>query len=122
MNDFSKFVCFVKGTVITAEVIKAAGYELKRDTKLYFNRILNDCANFEKAIHQHLGPEMAELEDDINGSIVGMVWAFFDLSTDDRARFIDHINKFELNEDKQEKEDGTVQDREEADAGKGGAV
>lgn len=121
MNDFSKFVCFVKGTVITAEVVKASGQELRNDMKMYFNRILNDCSNFEKVVQQHLGPELTELEDDINGSIVGMVWAFFDLPTEERARFIDHINKFELNEVKKE-EDGTVQDREEADAGPGGEV
>jgi hypothetical protein len=108
MNDFTKFVCFVKGTVITAEVVKASGRELKNEMKMYFNRILADCANFEREVHKHLGPELSELEDDINGSVVGLVWSFFDLPTEDRARFIDHINKFELNDKKEE--DGTVQD------------
>jgi hypothetical protein len=108
MNDFTKFFCFVKGTLITAEVIKSGNYELRQDAKLHFNRIMNDCANFEKAMHQYLGPNLAEMEDDVNGAIIGLVWSFFDLSTDDRAKFIDYIGKFELDDKKEE--DGTVQD------------
>jgi len=107
MNDFTKFFCFVKGTLITAEVIKNGNYQLRQDVKLYFNRIMTDCANFEKAMQQHLGPDLAEMEDDINGAIIGLVWSFFDLSTEDRARFIDHIGQFEI-ETKEIKED--VQD------------
>ena len=100
MNDFSKFVCFVKGTLITAEVVRNAektnGLELKREMRMHFNRILNNCASFEKEVQRDLGPKIAECEDEINSSIVGLVWAFFDLPYQERSRFIDHINKFEF--------------------------
>ena len=48
MNDFTKFSVFVKGTLITAEVIKNSGKVLRHDMRMHFNRILNDCSNFEK--------------------------------------------------------------------------
>jgi len=94
-NDFSKFSCFVKGTVITAEVIQRSGKVMRNDMKMYFNRILNDCQQFEKALHRQLGPENAENEDEVNSSIVGLVWDLFDMETDEREQFIEYINNFE---------------------------
>jgi hypothetical protein len=94
-NDFSKFSCFVKGTVITAEVIQKSGRVMKNEMKMYFNRILNDCQQFEKELHRQLGTENAENEDDVNSSIVGLVWDLFDMDTDEREQFIEYINNFE---------------------------
>jgi hypothetical protein len=94
-NDFSKFSCFVKGTVITAEVIQKSGRVMKNEMKMYFNRILNDCQQFEKELHRQLGTENAENEDDVNSSIVGLVWDLFDMDTNEREQFIEYINNFE---------------------------
>ena len=96
MNDFSKFVCFVKGTLITAEVIKHSPHELRNEMKMHFNRIVKDCADFEKDVHRHLGADLAEMEDDINSAVVGLVWSLFDLPTQERGQFIDYINQFEF--------------------------
>ena len=94
-NDFSKFSCFVKGTVITAEVIQKSGKVMRNDMKMYFNRILNDCQQFEKTLHRQLGKENSENEDDVNSAIVGLVWDLFDMQTDEREQFIEYINNFE---------------------------
>jgi hypothetical protein len=41
-----------------------------------------------------MGPEMALFEDEINSEIIALVWRIFDLSTEERNEFIEHINKF----------------------------
>jgi hypothetical protein len=94
-NDFSKFSCFVKGTVITAEVIQKSGKVMRNEMKMHFNRILNDCQQFEKELHRQLGTENAENEDDVNSAIVGLVWDLFDMDTNEREQFIEYINNFE---------------------------
>ncbi len=40
---------------------------------------------------------MAEAEDDINSSIVGMVWKLYDLDAEVRDKFIAHMNAFNEN-------------------------
>ncbi len=51
-NDFLKFVCFVKGALISAEVIKKGGGKLTNEAKYYFNQVYNSCRIFEKFIEQ----------------------------------------------------------------------
>lgn len=94
-NDFSKFVLFVRGVLETGWVIKNSPKTLNNEAKMHFNRLLNDAAQFEKYIHKEMGPEMATFEDDINSEIINLVWKIFDLSSEGREEFINHINKFE---------------------------
>lgn len=94
-NDYAKFACFVKGVLITAEVIQKSEKKLTHLSKMYFNECLNACTNFEKFIHREMGPDLAEAEDEINGSIVGLVWNLFEMTPDEREQFIDYINEFE---------------------------
>ena len=98
MNDFSKFTCFVKGTVITSEVIKASGRVMRNEMKMHFNRILHDCQQYEKALHKALGPENAENEDEVNSAIVGLVWKIFEMELEERSKFIDYINTFDAHD------------------------
>lgn len=93
-NDFTKFTVFVKGTLITAEVLKASGRRLRNDMQMQFNRIFNDCSNFEKLLHKELGPEMAEMEDDVNSMVIDLVWKLYDMEGDEREALLEHINKF----------------------------
>jgi hypothetical protein len=58
---------------------------------------MHHAQEFERYLHQGLGPEMAEAEDDINSSIIGMVWKLYDLPSEERDRFVEHINAFEDN-------------------------
>ena len=97
-NDFSKFCCFAKGLLVTAEVIDKSERKLEHKAKLYFNKLLNSCKLFEKYIHAELGPELAEHEDEINGSIVNIIWNLYEMTADERGQFIDHMNAFELKE------------------------
>ena len=94
MNDFTKFSVFVKGTLITAEVIKRSDKVLRQDMRMHFNRILNDCSNFEKYLHKCLGEEIAEMEDDVNSLVVDFIWKLYDLPSDEREALMDHINEF----------------------------
>jgi hypothetical protein len=93
-TDFSKFVLFVKGVIETGWVIKNSPMKLNNEAKMHFNRLLNDATQFEKYIHKEMGPEMALFEDEINSEIIALVWRIFDLSTEERNEFIEHINKF----------------------------
>ena len=95
-NDFAKFSCFVKGVLVTAEVIQRSDKKLTHLSKMYFNQVLVACTKFEKFLHQGLGSETADHEDEINGSIVGMVWNLFEMTPEEREQFIDHINEFEF--------------------------
>jgi hypothetical protein len=56
---------------------------------------MHHAQEFERYLHQGLGPDMAEAEDDINSSIVGMVWKLYDLTPETREKFIEHINEFD---------------------------
>jgi hypothetical protein len=94
-NDYSKFSCFVKGVLVTAEVIQKSDKQLVHQAKMYFNQCLAACKNFEKYIHRELGPELAADEDEINSSIVGLVWNLYEMTPDEREQFIDYINEFE---------------------------
>jgi len=95
-NDFSKLSCFIKGTLITAEVIeRSTEKQLRNEAKMHFNRVLNSCKNFEKFLHKELGQEISEMEDDINSSIIGLVWNLYEMSSDQREQFIDYMNEFE---------------------------
>ena len=93
-NDFTKFLLFVKGVIESGLVIKYGTRVLTQEVKMHFNRLLHDATEFEKFLHQSLGKELAEHEDDINSSIISLVWQIFDLSPEERERFIDYINKF----------------------------
>jgi len=95
-NDFSKFSCFAKGLLVTAEVIDKSDRKLEHKAKLYFNKLLNSCKLFEKFLHSQLGPEMAENEDEINSSIVNIVWNLYEMTADERGQFIDYMNGFEF--------------------------
>jgi hypothetical protein len=95
MNDFTKFSVFVKGTLITAEVIKNSGKLLRNDMRMHFNRILNDCSNFEKYLHQQLGPELAEMEDEVNSLVVDFIWKLYDMPSDEREKFMNYINDYQ---------------------------
>ena len=96
-NDFSKFACFVKGVIESGFVIKHGDKVLRNEAKMHFNRLMHHAQEFERYLHQGLGPEMAEAEDDINSSIIGMVWKLYDLPAEERDRFVEHINAFEDN-------------------------
>ncbi len=96
-NDFSKFACFVKGVIESGVVIQHSGKVLRNEAKMHFNRLMHHAQEFERYLHQGLGAEMAEAEDDINSSIVDMVWKLYDLPAEERDRFIVHINAFEDN-------------------------
>jgi hypothetical protein len=94
-NDYAKFSCFVKGVLITAEVIQKSDKKLTQLAKMYFNQCLSSCKNFENYLHREMGPGLADDEDEINGSIVGLVWNLFEMTPDEREQFIDYINEFE---------------------------
>lgn len=96
-NDFSKFTCFVRGVLESGVVIQHSGKVLRNEAKMHFNRLMHHAQEFENYLHKGLGPEIAQAEDDINSSIVDMVWKLYDLTPEDRDRFIEHINAFEDN-------------------------
>ena len=93
-NDFSKFACFVKGVIESGFVIKHGDKVLRNEAKMHFNRLMHHAQEFERYLHQGLGAEMAEAEDEINSAIVNMVWNLYDLPAEERERFIDHMNEF----------------------------
>jgi hypothetical protein len=47
-NDYTKFSCFVKGVLVTAEVIKRSDRPLTQLAKMHFNQVLAACTKFEK--------------------------------------------------------------------------
>jgi len=94
-NDFSKFFCFVRGVIESGTVIHYGDKSLKMEAKMHFNRLMHHAVEFEKYLHKGLGPEMAQAEDEINSAIVNMVWNLYDLPSEERERFIDHMNEFE---------------------------
>ncbi|NDC94728.1 hypothetical protein EB118_09105 [bacterium] len=93
-NDFSKFVCFVKGVIETGMVIRHGEKVLRQDAKLHFNRMLNDALQFEKFIHQGLGPEISQFEDDINSLVISLVWQIFDMDKDEIDKFFNYLEKY----------------------------
>ena len=95
-NDYTKFSCFVKGVLVTAEVIKRSERPLTQLAKMHFNQVLAACTKFEKYLHKEIGEQIANDEDEINGSIVGLVWNLFEMSPEEREQFIDYINEFEF--------------------------
>ena len=98
--DFSKFVYAVKALICFGTVVKFNDSKgLKGEMKLHFNRILNDCENFEKTLHKGLG-SYADDEENLNTSLVKLVADIFDMESDERNALIDHPNKFEYHEDK----------------------
>lgn len=103
-NDFSKFSCFIKGVLVTAEVIQKSDRQLTHEAKMYFNQCLSACKNFERYLHRNLGEELAEHEDEINSSIVGLVWNLYEMTPDEREQFIDHINNFEYKPNSDDKD------------------
>jgi thiamine phosphate synthase YjbQ (UPF0047 family) len=94
MNDFTKFVCFVKGVIETGVVIKNSDKTLRQDVKMHFNRLLNDALQFEKYLHKELGPDVSEAEDDINSMIISLVWQIFDMPREECNKFFEHLNRF----------------------------
>ena len=98
-NDFNILFCFVKGVLITAEVIKASPKKLKHDVKYHFNQTLAACKMFEKHMEDMLGKDVAAIEDDVNSSIIGIVWNLYSMEGDERDAFIEHMEKFEYESD-----------------------
>lgn len=96
-NDFSKFTCFVRGVIESGVVIQHSGKVLRNEAKMHFNRLMHHAQEFEKFLHQGLGSDIAQAEDDINSAIVDMVWKLYDLDNEERDKFIQHINAFEDN-------------------------
>ncbi len=92
-NDFSKMFCFIKGVLITAEVIKASKRKLTHNIHYHFNQVLSSCKLFEKHMHALL-EDNAEVEDEINSCIVGIVWSIYEMNPEEREAFIDHMEKF----------------------------
>ena len=97
MNDFSKFTFFVKGLLEVGTVIKYSDRRPRQDVKLHFNRLMNDAAQFEKFLHQQLGDDMMKAEENINHSIIDLVWQIFEMDDETLTKFTEHINKFEEN-------------------------
>jgi len=96
-NDFNIFFCFVKGVLITAEVIKASPYKLKHSLKYHFNQTLANCKMFEKYMEEMLGKDIAAIEDEVNSSIIGIVWNIYSMEGDERDAFIQHMESFDYN-------------------------
>ena len=94
-NDFLKFTCFVRGLIETGWVIKKSEIVLRQDVKLHFNRLMNDASQFEKFLHQQIGEELAQAEDDINSSVTDLVWQIFDMEKSEAEKFFEHINNFD---------------------------
>jgi hypothetical protein len=94
-TDFSKFTCFIRGVIESGMVIQYGDKKLRNEAKMHFNRLMHHALAFEKYLHQGLGPELAEAEDEINSAIVAMVWRLYDLEPETRDRFMQHMNNFD---------------------------
>lgn len=94
-NDFLKMFCFIKGALISAEVIKHGEYKLTHETKYRFNQVYNSCRLFEKFVHELVGKEQSEMEDEVNSLLIGIVWSIYEMDADEREAFITHMEKFE---------------------------
>jgi hypothetical protein len=99
-NDFNKLFCFIKGVLISAEVIKASKQTLTHDIKYHFNHVLSSCKLFEKHIHTLLGKDYAQMEDDINSCLIGIVWNIYEMKPEEREAFIDYMEKWEYKDGK----------------------
>lgn len=99
-NDFNKLFCFVKGVLISAEVIKASNHKLIHQTKHHFNQVLASCKMFENHMHELLGSEYAEMEDDINSCLIGIIWSIYEMKPEEREAFIDYMEKWEYKDGK----------------------
>lgn len=95
MNDFSKFVFFAKGLLEVGTVIKYSDRKPRQDVKMHFNRLMNDAAQFEKYLHKELGKDMIEAEENINSSIIELVWMIFEMDDETLLKFTEHINNFQ---------------------------
>lgn len=94
-NDFLKLFCFIKGALISAEVIKLGNQKLTQEAKYYFNQVYNSCRLFEKFVHQLVGKEQTEMEEEVNGLLIGIVWSIYEMEAEEREAFISHMEKFE---------------------------
>ncbi len=94
-NDFLKLFCFVKGALISAEVIKHGKVKLTHEAKYHFNQVYNSCKLFEKFVHELVGKEQTEMEDEVNSTLIGIVWSIYEMKEDEREAFITHMEKFE---------------------------
>lgn len=95
MNDFCKFACFVRAVQEAGTVIELSGRKLRHDVKFHFKSLMKHSRLFDKFLRQELPAESAIAEDEINSSIINMVWILYDMSAEDRGRFVDYINKFD---------------------------
>jgi hypothetical protein len=95
MNDFCKFACFVRGVLESGTVIEYSGRQLRNEVKMHFKSLMHHCREFEKYLKRSLGEEIAEAEDDINSSIIHMVWQIYEMDPDTREKFLEHINQFD---------------------------
>jgi len=94
-NDFLKLFCFIKGTLICAEVIKHGKVKLTHEAKYYFNQVYNSCRMFEKFVHEIVGKDHTEMEDEVNSTLIGIVWSIYEMNSEEREAFITHMEKFE---------------------------
>lgn len=101
MRDFTKFFFFVKGVIESGTVIKYGDKPLRRDIKLHFNRIMAAATELERHVHQELGREMAENEEETNHVLIEMVWRIFEMPNDELDRFLSHMNAFEFEAEKE---------------------
>lgn len=98
MRDFTKFFFFVKGVIESGTVIKYGNHALKNEFKMHFNRLMTSSLELEKYTHQVLGKEVSEVEEDVNHMLIDMIWNIFDMEKDELDRFLQHISKFENEE------------------------
>jgi hypothetical protein len=98
-NDFLKLVCFVKGALISAEVISKSKAKLTHEAKYHFNQVYNSCRLFEKFVHQLVGKDQSEMEDEVNSLLIGIVWSIYEMDNDEREAFISHMEKFNYTKD-----------------------
>jgi len=94
MNDFSKFTFFAKGLLEVGTVIKYSDSKPRQDVKMYFNRLMNDAAQFEMYLHKQLDKDMIKAEESINHSIIDLVWQIFEMDDETLTKFTEHINNF----------------------------
>ncbi len=70
--------------------------EIRGELKMYLNRALVNAENFEKELHKYLGPEMAKEEDNMNIAVLEHVQRIYELTTEEKESFFDHMEKWEF--------------------------
>lgn len=92
-NYFTVFSHYAKGVLIVGEVIRQERI-VKNEAKMHLNLMMNALENFQKFLHKGIGPEVANLEDELNSSVFEMIWNLFHMEPNERDAFIQHMNEF----------------------------